>query len=388
MKFYKDVPLDIVEDLYDAGLHQSFVFTLYTTCSPWDELRFEYNDENGEDVTLVQKLGYHFEYDNLGSNLLFDIVNQTECDACLGQLKALITWFRKEDGVHWVRFHSGSLLDIKWIGCPFEFLEGEDMEEQLQVPWEEPEFNVHQLNVLVGHASKLSHDEYKPVNEEIWDNDKRMIATSSGVDVTQHKTAVVGTHEMRHSDRDRILSDSRSSHVTIVRTIACVDREELGDEPPVLHASKHRGGVGVVSLWRHRRVPCSDFVREYVELDERYPQFVYHITRMNADPLIKAIVLDHRLDDIVTRMCGEKVVCPIHEAQFKSLSAMLGTGVITKPLIVYTPYHNIGKQLFAAGAFVASTKDSLLEQLDQTLELFVMNGVLNHTTTITEIETI
>jgi hypothetical protein len=367
MRFYQNLPNTTVPQLLQHQyLHTTSCFTLTSTCSPWEKLRFEHVTADGIESTLELDVMYDHNLDQLGSTLLCNVVSTTERDALLEQVRSVVAWFRSSAGeVYWVKCHTGGLLDIKCESL-LHGLAQELVEYATQPqPWTPVELEntrefVHSALV---RANIYASDDNSPFVPWYTPDDPRTLTSGDPylqLDSTRYDKGLVDTTRMRRDHRDRILTDARRSsfHLT------CAYEASAGQ------------GFGLISLWSTARIESKTWLRDHVQLDPRNPQFLYHIRRLNKDERIKFIVLDHTIDECATRTCGETPEPGIHTTQFSNIHSLLRNNGLNKPLLVCVQFPAVARWLQQAGASVSPDITTLNRHVIQITDLFVKHAII------------
>jgi hypothetical protein len=337
--FYDSLPLETVPGLLPGG---KYTISMCVTCNPWDLVHFEY--EHG---VLEHRLHHTFDWSTVRTNLLFDLDGQVY-EQCILQFQALVGWFRANPGVHWISF-SGTRVSVKAEEGVVILGKGELIPYTRNEPW-------------VGHGMDLDRLNLAFTADCVQGGFSALQGATLPSSPPLEESDAVPTHTFMQPKRDAFLEDVLRKNGVVFRTWAKAGAVAMGEDAPVLC---NTGGVGcgVISMHHERRVPVDEWVNEYVELDCRYPQFMFHVNRMNNDNNVKFIVIDHNLDDWAVRTVGAPVDPLFHRSQFAALSEMIVQGKIIKPVLVCTDYCNIGSNLYRIGAQTSPTLPDLLSQM-------------------------
>lgn len=380
MKHYSNI---VIPELTDEDEPPTLPceITLFVRSSPPDRLRVKYVDG---DACLEQDL--NDDWCSVGTNLLFDIDDDDVRSTVIDRLKAIYDWYTSNPDVYWVHVDASCCVSAKGFldgipgGTPLEYTPPE--------PWEEPEFDEESLRCLnnVNFTDSMTprqRERYLRHDISRMSNIVYVSTKEDAAKVTGRTDYIVSPSDTfpRHI-RDALLGRARRKSTMILRSLSRADGTRWGTGPDLAPCSE---GIGIISLHPLRRIVPSGFVREYVELDCRYPLFYSHIMRMQCDRHIKMIVLDHNVDDVYTRMIGEHVNPEYHTSQFASIVNGLRGHSITKPLLVCTDYPAIARLVNEAGGLVAATPASAVAHIAKWLDLMLMNGILHYTTEVEEV---
>lgn len=374
MKHYFNVPIDIVPLLQNVTTNNDV--TVFVSSSPGIIIRLNTLYEDGTYDSIQHVMYYDTDWESIETNLLFACESR---DLVLSQIQSIVNWFRTDSNVYWVNLSWDCKLSVKGFltGIPG----GIDLEYNPPKAWDEPPFSDKTLNLCNPH---FHNDSMKEVQRQRFlrndiSNSDSIIYIDTPDMITQsacdYKFIVAASTNFPRNDRDAILSMARNSSSFIIRTLSRF-KKSYGVSPVKI---THDGpGIGVISLRDLRRIVPKNFLREYVELDNRYPHIYSHVMRMQADPMIRFIVVDHCVDDVHTQMINEKVTPSYHTHQFTSIKNSLVTKALTKPIIICCDYPGLAKDMYAHGALVAPTAQSAEDQINKIVEIMLMNNMLQH----------
>lgn len=99
-------------------------------------------------------------------------------------------------------------------------------------------------------------------------------------------------------------------------------------------------------------------IREYVRVDQRYPQFKYHVMKLCSDIHTKVIVIDH-----VFYSYGQ-YSSKNQKDDFTEIARMISSNLIKKPVIFRTNFPKIAEMMHVSGAIVVSNNKRLREMVD------------------------
>jgi len=376
MKHYFNVPIDIIPLLQNIKTNHDI--TVFVTSSPGIVIRMNTLYEDGTYDSLEHKIQYDTDWESIETNLLFSV---DERDIMLMQIQSIVNWFKINNNIYWVNLSWNCKLTVK--GFLGELLSGIDLEYIPPKLWDEPAFSDKMLNLTNPH---FHNDSMKQVQRERFlSND---ISNSSSVvyvdtpqdinkNLSEYKFIVANSTEFPRAARDTVLNMARNSSSFIIRTLSRKDKQYSvpGKEIKIDHEGP---GIGVISVQKFRRIMPKTFLREYVELDNRYPQIYSHVMRMQADPMIRLIVVDHSIDDVHTQMINERVTPSYHTYQFTSMKNSLVAKTLTKPLIICCDYPGLARDMYSHGAIVASTPKSAMEYIHKITGIMLVNNILHH----------
>ena len=378
MKYYKNLPIETIP-LLETTSNDNYTITITTSSTIHDILRLTIDSEN-----LEQKLEYDNEIDweNISCNLLFDVLDS---DYTLSQIIAIVNFFRSKNNIFWIKLNFGKSLDVK--GFLDEYLIGEELEYKSIKNWVEIPFNINRLNIHfdqyddIGLKRRLMHYKECDISNNSVMEYNFSCEQISGDDESTY--IVAPTDSFSLSKRNSLLCYAKRTSKFIIKSLT---RHEdfWGDSCNLSTCSG--SGIGIISMHKFKRIVPKNFIREYVELDSRYPQFFTHIMRLNNDPLVKMIVLDHSVDALNTLIVGEKVTPTYHTRQFQSLKNALLTKTITKPIMICTEYPAIAAEMYEVGAFVASNYKSAIYQINEIIDIFLINNILNYKMEIVQLD--
>lgn len=376
MYVYDNLPIETVPHLQPGPIE--YALTIFRTCSPWDILRIEIHGE-----TYEHKLGYGFQWDEIETNLLFDVEDR---DHAIDQVKAIVNYFRTVgDNLKRLRFYDGNKICINGF-MNHEVYVGEEMDVVPSAAWDELPIDEENVNRALANTSGGTPS--SSMRRRIFKSREKLTELNTVYDINdmtdQTVWVVSNTTRKAQPQRDNILFTCKEKSKSIVRSLTRPG-EMWGDGLAVVKKSDPKlPGIGIISMWPLRRI-LNDFCREYVELDARYPQFISHIMRMESDPLIKIIVMDHMIDDYNVRQIEEQVNPTVHTSQFRTLAEYVKASRVTKPVVVRTSYPGLASMLHASGVFVTATPLSTNNLLSQMVEIALMNNILYYGTEIDEL---
>lgn len=373
MKHYFNVPLDIVPLLQNVTTNHDV--TIFVGSSPGITIRLNTMFEDGTYDSIQHTMYYDTDWESIETNLLFAVDNR---DLMLEQIQSLVNWFKSSDNVYWINLSWDCKLSVKGF---LQNQNGIDLSYTPPKEWDEPQFSDKMLNLCNQHfhndsMKQVQRDRYlrndiSYADSVVYVDDADMIDET----VPKHKFIVANSTRFPRIKRDEVLTMARNSSSFIMRTLSRYDKE-YGVSPVKID---HDGpGIGVISLRDYRRIIPKNFLREYVELDSRYPQIYSNVMRMQADPMIRLIVVDHCVDDVHTQMINEKVTPSYHTHQFTSIKNSLVTKALTKPILICCDYPGLARDMYAHGALVAPSPQSANNQIQKIVEIMLMNNMLYH----------
>jgi len=373
MKHYFNVPLDIVPLLQNVTTNHDA--TIFVSSSPGIIIRLNTLYEDGTYDSIEHVMHHDTDWESIETNLLFVVEDR---DLMLGQIQSLVNWFRTNNNIHWINLSWDCKLTVKGF---LTNLDGIDLQYVPPKGWDEPAFCDKMLNLSNPH---FHNDSMKEVQRErflrndISNSDSVVLVdTPEMIDniVSSHKFIVADSTKFPRADRDAVLTMARNSSSFIMRTLSRKHKTYGVSPVKIVHEGP---GIGVISLHDYRKILPNSFLREYVELDNRYPQIYSHVMRMQADPMIRFIVLDHCVDDVHTQMIGERVTPTYHTHQFTSIKNSLVTKALTKPILICCDYPGLARDMYSHGALVASNAKSAENQISRVVEIMLMNNMLQH----------
>lgn len=152
----------------------------------------------------------------------------------------------------------------------------------------------------------------------------------------------------------------------------------VGKEIPPWITINGRSGVGVVDLLPKYTVV--DFpsigAAEYVKLDHRYPNFVYHISSMCANPAVSVIVLLHHVMEFPEGCDARNST--VHEKQFKNLYNAVKSDSFRKPILVMVRPPGVAKLLQKGGCHVSPSVEDCMDDLRQVIKIFMCTGLIQY----------
>jgi hypothetical protein len=183
---------------------------------------------------------------------------------------------------------------------------------------------------------------------------------------------VASSEKWTLTDRNTILCVCQENKVNIISSMFVSPDLTIGDITPL------NDKPGIVSV-----VSCSKFVipirlscvNQYIKLDSKYPQFVFHVRKLSMDPRTKLIVVDHDLEDkCVQNLDDDYVLNPkYHSQQMTDLARMVKSRVVLTPVVVKSRFPQIRQMFVECGVIVASSNNDL-ERIVLTITRQYNNG--------------
>lgn len=372
---HEDTPY-FVEDT--TGLPKFLHLEITATADPEDQVTV-FTSKNGEDDNMFE-VSFKWEYEShtnmtmdtqfMSQSILFDIEDRDARERVAEVLAKMCTWYRHNYnpvfGCSWI-FVDGaqemSVMTNKEFGDVTEN-DADRVERYLGAvaPSWEP----------IGLNDKMLEDQIKVrkfCNRVDFEHGlpkyQLEVSEDCDIDYGKHKMILADTVKWPSYAKTKAFLGACRLHRVNLFCSAKSDEYCYGKVPDWVNINA-TSRIGVIDMLRPG-APAPQFpwigITDYVKLDYRLPQFMYHVSRMSYNPRIQIIVVLHDIPSDIPQSMERDGRSSFHEKQFRGIAESIAHQNNRKPVLFSVSIPGVASMLQRAGAHVSPTVEDCMNDL-------------------------